>query len=58
MKGKIIIVAIITIAAMQMFALWNGINGALLTTTIAVIAGLAGWVAPQPKFAGDKNARR
>ena len=45
MKDKIIIslTAIIAISAMEMIALYQGINGILLTGVIGTIAGLAGY---------------
>lgn len=53
----IICTAIVAIAVMQMYALSQGIDGVLLTTTIAIVAGLGGWVIPTPKV-GGKNGRR
>lgn len=49
---EIIITAIIVIGVVEMFALYQGIDGLLLTAVIGVIAGLAGWTAPQPKING------
>ena len=46
----IICVAIGAIAALEVVALLKGIDGILLTGAIAVIAGLAGWTAPQLKI--------
>ncbi|GAH43495.1 unnamed protein product [marine sediment metagenome] len=43
------IVAIICIALLLAFALWQGINGALLSTGIAVIAGLGGYAIHKTK---------
>ena len=49
MKNKwIIITAIITLGIVESVALINDINGSLLTLVVAAIAGLAGWVIPQP----------
>ena len=47
---KIILGAIAGIVVLEAIALFNGINGVLLTTVIAVIAGLAGWTLPTPKL--------
>lgn len=47
---KIVMTAIICIAVLEAIALLNGINGILLTTIVAVIAGLAGLVIPTPKI--------
>ncbi len=47
---KIIITAIICITILEIYALTRGINGILLTTVIAVIAGLAGVATPTPDF--------
>ena len=49
---EIIITAIIVIGVVEMFALYQGIDGLLLTAVIGVIAGLTGWTAPQPKING------
>jgi len=38
----------ICITILEVYALSQGINGVLLTTTIAAIAGLGGWVIPNP----------
>ena len=46
---RIIIAAIIGLVILEVVALFNGINGTLLTLVIGVIAGLAGWTAPQLK---------
>ena len=43
-----VITAILVVGALEAFALFQGINGVLLTGAIAVIAGLAGWVIPAP----------
>ena len=51
MKDKwIIISAIGAITIMECVALLKGIDGLLLTTVVAVVAGLAGWVSPQLKI--------
>ena len=54
MKTSVIITAIICISALEAYALYNGINGVLLTTVIAIIAGLTGVVIPTPKFLKDE----
>jgi len=51
MKNKsIVLMAMGCITVLEIVALLNGINGVLLTGTIAVIAGLAGLVLPTPKM--------
>jgi len=45
MKWTPAIIAIIVIAALEGFALYLGINGALLAGTVAIIAGLGGYTA-------------
>lgn len=54
-KNKwIVIAAIAGITIMEVVALLKGINGALLTIVVGIIAGLAGWVGfPQPKIISD-----
>ena len=47
---SIIIAAIAGITAVEIAALYNGINGVVLTAAVGVIAGLAGWTLPQLKF--------
>jgi len=49
----IVIAGIAGITIMEVVALLKGINGALLTTVIAVVAGLVGWSAPQLKLQKD-----
>ncbi len=46
---RITIVAIIAICIMGCIALFKGHDGFFLTA-VAVIAGLAGWIAPSPNF--------
>lgn len=48
-SGAVAIVAIAAIAILEAIALLQGIDGQLLMTVIAVIAGLTGWVFPQPE---------
>lgn len=50
MKHKIIITALICITALELFALYKGINGTILAIVIATIAGLAGLATPAPKI--------
>jgi len=46
----IIIWAIIALAIIQIFAMFNGINGTFRMMVTVIIAGLAGWTIPQPRF--------
>jgi len=50
MKSSIVITAIIAIAALEVCAIFKGMNGILLTTVIGIIALLAGVVIPTPNF--------
>ena len=50
MKKDIIITGIICITILEGVALWKGINGAMLTTVVAVIAGLVGLATKRPKL--------
>jgi len=43
------IVALICVTALLAFALYQGIDGALLAGGVAVLAGLGGYVAPHKK---------
>lgn len=43
-------IAIICLTILEVVALLKGIDGILLTSIAAIIAGLVGWSAPQPKF--------
>ena len=47
---RIIITAILALVALEMMALYQGMNGVMLSVVIAIIAGLAGWAIPTPKF--------
>ena len=47
---SIVIAAIAGIAAVEIAALFNGIDGKILTIAVAAIAGLAGWTLPQLKI--------
>ena len=44
---RIVSIAIVAIAVLEIYALSQGINGVLLTTVIGILAGLAGWSLPQ-----------
>ncbi len=46
---RIVIVAIIALAAIEIYALSQGINGKLMAGVFAIIGGLAGLVMPQLK---------
>lgn len=46
----VICVAMMCLAAIEIVALLNGINGTLLMLVIAAVAGLAGWTIPTPKL--------
>lgn len=45
---RIIVAAIFAIGAIEVTALLKGVDGALLTVAVALIAGLAGYVIPSP----------
>ena len=47
---SVLIAAILGLSAVEIAALFNGIDGALMTLVVAAIAGLAGWTMPQLKF--------
>lgn len=49
-KKEIVIAAIASIVVLEAIALLKGIDGLILTTVIAAIAGLAGWIIPAPKL--------
>ena len=46
---SVLIAAIFGIAVVEIAALFNGLNGTLLTLALAAMAGLAGWSLPQLK---------
>ena len=50
MDWRIVVAAIGAIMIMQLFALYQGINGMMLTATIAIIAAIAGVAIPTPKL--------
>ena len=47
-KTSIILMAMLCITALELAALYKGIDGQLFTIVVAVIAGLAGLVLPSP----------
>ena len=53
-KKDIVIVAVLCITILEVAALIAGIDGQLFTLIIAVIAGLAGLVMPQPSIISKK----
>jgi len=46
---SVVIAAIIALTLLVAWALYLGIDGLLLSGTLAAIAGLAGWAIPWPK---------
>tara|TARA_Y100000310_G_C20539328_1_gene742437 strand:+ start:369 stop:533 length:165 start_codon:yes stop_codon:yes gene_type:complete len=50
MKAKVLITAIICITALECYAIYNGIDGILLTAVIAAITGLVGLIFKTPKL--------
>lgn len=51
---KAIITAIVGITLIEIYALSLGFNGTLLTSVVAVVAGLAGLATKRPKILGDE----
>lgn len=49
MNSKIIITGIICITLLEIFALYQGINGRILAAVIAIIAAAIGVTIPTPK---------
>lgn len=49
MKKATPIIAIIAIVALEAYAINQGLNGVLLAGSIAIIAGLGGYIAPHKK---------
>jgi len=45
-SNSVVITAIICLAAIQVYAMYMGINGTLRTVICMAIAGLAGWRIP------------
>lgn len=54
-KYNLIWVAMICITIIEVVALFNGINGRLMSTSLMLIAGLAGWVLPQLKVKKEEG---
>jgi len=50
MKTAVLITGIICLTLLEAWALYNGIDGILLTLIVAVIAGAIGVSIPTPKF--------
>ena len=44
---RVLITALIVLGGLEAYALSIGMNGVLLTSVIAIIAGIAGWSLPQ-----------
>lgn len=42
------ITAIVAIAGLEAYAIYKGVNGTLLAAALALIAGIAGYIAPSP----------
>jgi len=49
-KKEVVIAAICGLTIIEVVALLKGVNGTLMMIITACIAGLAGWVVPQPKI--------
>jgi len=47
---SVVVTAIICLTGLEALALFKGINGTLFTVIAAIIAGLAGYVVPNPKL--------
>jgi len=47
---NVVAAAIICITLIELTALFNGMNGQLMTMAVAIIAGLAGYVIPSPEL--------
>ena len=45
---RIVCVALLCLTGLEIYALSIGIDGLVLTTVIAIIAGIAGYVTPSP----------
>ncbi len=50
MKSSVIITGLICITLLEAWAIYNGINGTILTIVIAIIAGAIGVTIPTPKI--------
>ncbi len=53
MKTSVLITGLICITVLELFALYKGVNGVLLTTVIGLIVGVLGLKAKTPKFLKD-----
>lgn len=42
-SNRVAVIAIVCIAAMEMNAMWHGVNGVLLNVSMCLIAGIAGY---------------
>ncbi len=42
------VIAIVAIAGLEAYAIYKGIDGALLAIAVGLIAGIAGYIAPLP----------
>lgn len=49
MKKLTPIIAIITIGLLEAYAIYQGINGTALAGSLAIVAGLGGYIAPHKK---------
>ena len=47
---RIVCIGIVCITGLEIFALYNGINGTLFTIVVAIIAGAIGVTIPTPKL--------
>jgi len=56
-KTLITIIAIISIAVLEVIALLKGIDGQIFATVISIIAGLGGYTIGR-KISGDDNENR
>ena len=45
---RIVVTGLVCLTVLEMFALWRGFNGTLLTVVLAAIAGVVGIVIPNP----------
>lgn len=47
---RVMCTALVCLTGLEAYALSQGINGVLLTSVIAIIAGIAGWTLPTLKL--------
>ena len=47
---RVLMTAIVGLVALEIAAIYNGINGTMFSVIVAAIAGLAGWSLPQLKL--------